>query len=125
MAALIGAIVGVPSLRIKGLYLAITTLAAQLIIEWTINHVPFISGGTQVSIPVPKPALLGFRFETQRSCISCCCFRPAWRPLPRSTWCAVVWAVPSSPGDAGVALPMHLIEPIRDACHHALLEALR
>src|SRR5690242_749420 len=66
MAALIGAIVGVPSLRIKGLYLAITTLAAQLIIEWTINHVPFISGGTQVSIPVPKPALLGFRFETQR-----------------------------------------------------------
>src|SRR5499427_8536013 len=45
MAALIGTAVGVPSLRIKGLYLAITTLAAQLIIEWTINHVPFISGG--------------------------------------------------------------------------------
>jgi branched-chain amino acid transport system permease protein len=66
MAALIGAIVGVPSLRIKGLYLAITTLAAQLIIEWTINHVPFISGGTQASIPVPKPALFGFGFKTQR-----------------------------------------------------------
>ena len=29
-----------PSLRIKGLYLAIATLAGQLIIEWTINHVP-------------------------------------------------------------------------------------
>jgi len=28
---------GIPSLRIKGLYLAIATLAAQLIIEWTIN----------------------------------------------------------------------------------------
>jgi branched-chain amino acid transport system permease protein len=66
MAALIGAAVGVPSLRIKGLYLAITTLAAQLIIEWTINHVPFISGGTQASIQVPKPALFGYRFETQR-----------------------------------------------------------
>jgi branched-chain amino acid transport system permease protein len=66
MAALIGTAVGVPSLRIKGLYLAITTLAAQLIIEWTINHVPFISGGTQVSIPVPKPSLFGFRFQTQR-----------------------------------------------------------
>ena len=39
MAALIGAIVGIPSLRIKGIYLAIATLAAQLIIEWTINHV--------------------------------------------------------------------------------------
>ena len=33
MAAAIGAIVGIPSLRIKGLYLAIATLAGQLIIE--------------------------------------------------------------------------------------------
>src|SRR6266550_1308301 len=33
MAALIGAVVGIPSLRIKGIYLAIATLAAQLIIE--------------------------------------------------------------------------------------------
>ena len=45
MAALIGAIVGIPSLRIKGLYLAIATLASQLIIEWIINHTPAISGG--------------------------------------------------------------------------------
>src|ERR1051326_1860393 len=66
MAALIGAIVGIPSLRIKGLYLAITTLAAQLIIEWTINHVQFVSGGEQTSIPVPRPSLFGFRLETQR-----------------------------------------------------------
>ena len=43
MAALIGVIVGMPSLRIKGLYLAIATLAGQLIIEWTINHVPAIA----------------------------------------------------------------------------------
>jgi len=66
MAALVGAVVGIPSLRIKGLYLAITTLAAQLIIEWTINHVPFVSGGVQTSIQVPKPSLFGYRFETQR-----------------------------------------------------------
>lgn len=66
MAALIGALVGIPSLRIKGLYLAITTLAAQLIIEWTINHVHFVSGGEQTSIPVPRPSLFGFRLETQR-----------------------------------------------------------
>src|ERR1041384_2390587 len=56
MAALVGAIVGIPSLRIKGLYLAIATLAAQLIIEWTINHVPWISGGVQASIEVPRPS---------------------------------------------------------------------
>jgi branched-chain amino acid transport system permease protein len=66
MAAAIGALVGVPSLRIKGLYLAIATLAGQLIIEWTINHVPAISGGTQASIEVPKPELFGYRLASQR-----------------------------------------------------------
>jgi len=57
MAALVGAVVGIPSLRIKGLYLAIATLAGQLIIEWTINHVTFISGGVQASIEVARPRL--------------------------------------------------------------------
>src|SRR5881394_3876672 len=65
MAALIGAIVGIPSLRIKGIYLAIATLAAQLIIEWTINHVPAISGGVQASIQVPRPSLFGMQLRTQ------------------------------------------------------------
>ncbi len=65
MAALIGVLVGIPSLRIKGLYLAIATLAGQLIIEWTINHVPAISGGAQASIEVPRPALFGYQMKTQ------------------------------------------------------------
>jgi branched-chain amino acid transport system permease protein len=65
MAAAVGALVGVPSLRIKGLYLAIATLAGQLIIEWTINHVPAISGGTQASIEVPKPELFGWTLKSQ------------------------------------------------------------
>lgn len=65
MAAVIGAIVGIPSLRIKGLYLAIATLAAQLIIEWTINHVPAISGGVQATIEVPRPTLFGEAIDSQ------------------------------------------------------------
>ena len=65
MAALIGAIVGIPSLRIKGLYLAIATLAGQLIIEWIINHTPAITGGAQASIQVPRPMLLGYELKTQ------------------------------------------------------------
>src|SRR5260370_29980209 len=65
MAALIGAVVGIPSLRIKGIYLAIATLAAQLIIEWTINHVPAISGGVQASIQVPRPVFFGTPLKTQ------------------------------------------------------------
>ena len=65
MAALIGAVVGIPSLRIKGIYLAIATLAAQLIIEWTINHVPAISGGVQASIQVPRPSFFGVQLKSQ------------------------------------------------------------
>src|SRR5438034_1703863 len=65
MAALIGAVVGIPSLRVKGIYLAIATLAAQLIIEWTINHVPAISGGVQASIQVPRPTVFGYPLRTQ------------------------------------------------------------
>jgi branched-chain amino acid transport system permease protein len=65
MAAFFGVLVGIPSLRIKGLYLAIATLAGQLIIEWTINHVPAISGGAQASIQVPRPSAFGHALTTQ------------------------------------------------------------
>src|ERR1700741_3324168 len=57
LAGLIGSVLGIPSLRIKGIYLAIAPLAAQLIIEWTINHVTWISGGIQSSIEIPRPSL--------------------------------------------------------------------
>ncbi len=66
MAALVGAIVGIPSLRIKGLYLTIATLASQLIIEWTINHVTWISGGIQASIEVPPPRIGAYVIASQR-----------------------------------------------------------
>jgi branched-chain amino acid transport system permease protein len=66
MAALVGAIVGIPSLRIKGIYLAIATLAAQFIIEWMINHITWISGGIESSIQVPPPVVFGWKLESQR-----------------------------------------------------------
>ena len=52
-------------MRIKGIYLAIATLAAQFIIEWTINHVTWISGGIESSIQVPPPSVFGTRLESQ------------------------------------------------------------
>lgn len=65
MAAAIGMIVGLPSLRVKGIYLAIATLAAQFIIEWILNHTPAISGGVQASIEMPRPTFFGATLETQ------------------------------------------------------------
>jgi branched-chain amino acid transport system permease protein len=64
MAALFGIVVGVPSLRIKGIYLAIATLASQFIIEWLINHVSWISGGIEASIQVPPPEVFGHKLVT-------------------------------------------------------------
>ena len=65
VAAAVGAFFGIPSLRIKGLYLAIATLAAQFIIEWGINHSTWISGGVQSTIYVPTPTFLGWEINTE------------------------------------------------------------
>ena len=85
MAALIGALVGIPSLRIKGLYLAIATLAAQLIIEWTINHVAWISGGSEATIQVPPPVVFGTKLQARRRSICSCCSSWCWPWSPRRT----------------------------------------
>lgn len=44
--ALIGGLFGIPSLRLKGLYLAIATLAAQVIILFVISRWDSLTGGT-------------------------------------------------------------------------------
>jgi branched-chain amino acid transport system permease protein len=66
MAALVGTFFGLPSLRIKGLYLAISTLAAQLIIEWVLNHVTWISGGVGASVYVDRPSVFGYELASGR-----------------------------------------------------------
>jgi branched-chain amino acid transport system permease protein len=63
MTALVGAFFGLPALRLKGLYLAIATLAAQFIILYLVRNWGAITGGTE-SISVPKPELFGFTFRT-------------------------------------------------------------
>ena len=51
--ALVGLVFGIPSVRIKGLYLAIATLAAQVIIEWALSR-PLIAGTGSVAAPRPE-----------------------------------------------------------------------
>jgi branched-chain amino acid transport system permease protein len=58
-AAAVGAAAGTPSLRIKGLYLAVATLAAQFLITWVIQHVPWISGGVYATLNTPPVRLAG------------------------------------------------------------------
>ena len=53
-AAVIGVVFAFASLRVKGLYLALSTLALQFVMDWTISHVPAISGGTQATLQAPR-----------------------------------------------------------------------
>ncbi|RJX20499.1 MAG: branched-chain amino acid ABC transporter permease [Ammonifex sp.] len=56
MAAMVGAVFGIPSLRLKGLYLAIATLAAQVIIEYTIIHWTGLTNGS-AGIVIDAPSV--------------------------------------------------------------------
>src|SRR4030043_559777 len=63
-AGLIGIIFGLPSVRVKGFYLAISTIAAQFIIIWVINHWTSVTGGFN-GIVVPYAAIGGITFRSQ------------------------------------------------------------
>jgi len=68
-AGLVGLFFGLPSLRVKGFYLAMATLAAQFIIPWFLrNAFPDILNGAQGLI-VEVPVLFGIRFDDPDSYI--------------------------------------------------------
>src|SRR5260221_11400621 len=55
VSALGGMVFGIPSLRLKGLYLAIATLPAHFIVEFTVVHWESVTGGSNgTSIPSAK-----------------------------------------------------------------------
>jgi branched-chain amino acid transport system permease protein len=64
IAAAVGTIFGIPSLRIKGFYLAVSTLAAQFIIEWLLTHWKWVSGGVFGTIEVPDLYVFGWLLDT-------------------------------------------------------------
>jgi branched-chain amino acid transport system permease protein len=57
-AAAVGTLFGLPSLRIKGFYLAIATLAAQFFLEWCFIRIPWLYNyNTSGAIEVPQREL--------------------------------------------------------------------
>ncbi len=59
LSALTGAIVGLPAMRMTGIYLAIATLAFAFIVEHIIAHSEPLTGGFR-GMAVPRPVVLGF-----------------------------------------------------------------
>ncbi|MCS7281053.1 MAG: branched-chain amino acid ABC transporter permease [Desulfobacterota bacterium] len=66
MTALVGLIFGIPSSRLKHLYLTISTLAGQFILEYIFVHWKSLTGGTE-GIILPKATIFGFTLKGDRA----------------------------------------------------------
>jgi len=64
MAAVLGMIVGIPALRLKGLYLALGTLAFGFIVEYVIFHWDLTQG--DMGMAVKRISIGGFEIRTER-----------------------------------------------------------
>ncbi len=64
--AIVGGIFGLPALRLKGLYLAIATLAAQVVILFIISRWTSVTGGT-AGMVLSRPSIGSFTFSSNIS----------------------------------------------------------
>jgi len=65
MSAVVGILFGIPSLRIKGLYLAVATLAAQFFFDWVFIRVKWFTNYTPSgSVAAPEITIFGYVFHT-------------------------------------------------------------
>ncbi|MFD1702591.1 branched-chain amino acid ABC transporter permease [Methylopila henanensis] len=55
--ALVGALVGLPSRRIRGLYLMVSTLAAQVVVIWLMQRIPWFGATSHGILSIPKLSL--------------------------------------------------------------------
>jgi len=64
-AAAVGIVFGIPSLRVRGLYLAVATLAAQFFTDWVFLRVPwFTNNSSSGSVSVANLQILSWHIET-------------------------------------------------------------
>ncbi|CAN7191834.1 MULTISPECIES: branched-chain amino acid ABC transporter permease [Duganella] len=64
-AALVGIAFGLPSLRIRGFYLAASTLATQFFVVWCLTKIPYLTNYSSSGvITAQKIVILGYQFDT-------------------------------------------------------------
>ena len=68
-AAAFGMLFGLPSLRLRGFYLAVSTLAAQFFVQWALTRFGWLSNyNSSGVIDAPPLTLLGLKFEGPLGC---------------------------------------------------------
>jgi branched-chain amino acid transport system permease protein len=82
----VGIVFGMPSLRIKGFYLAVATLAAQFFLDWIFSRVAWFTNYTPSgSLNAPPVTLFDFTFDTPvRKYLLCLAFAVAFAVLARN-----------------------------------------
>ncbi|WP_427184241.1 branched-chain amino acid ABC transporter permease [Bordetella bronchialis] len=64
-ATAVGVVFGIPSLRIRGLYLAVATLAAQFFVDWAFLRIPFFTNySPSGSVSVPPLEVFGIPLQS-------------------------------------------------------------
>ena len=64
-AAAMGVVFGIPSLRVRGLYLAVATLAAQFVADWAFLRITwFTNNSTSGSVNVSNLSLFGWQIDS-------------------------------------------------------------
>lgn len=67
-AAAVGIAFGLPSLRIRGFYLAASTLATQFFVVWCLTKIPYLTNNSSSGvITAQKMHILGYQFDTPPS----------------------------------------------------------
>ena len=99
----VGVLFGIPSLRIKGLYLAVATLAAQFFVDWTFLRISwFTNNSSSGSVSVSNLHVFGLPIESplQRYML-CLAFVAVFALLLRNWWTprgrrsgVVTWGAP-------------------------------
>jgi branched-chain amino acid transport system permease protein len=63
ISCLIGMIIGIPCLRLRGLYLAMATMAFGIIVEYILFHWHSLTNGP-MGMPAPPLSIMGFKFDS-------------------------------------------------------------
>lgn len=63
VAGVVGSLVGIPAIRVSGLYLAMVTFALAELVQWILKHWKSVTGGAD-GVTIPVPSMFGWSFRS-------------------------------------------------------------
>jgi branched-chain amino acid transport system permease protein len=67
VALVFGILLGIPSLRVRDIYLSVVTICFGLMVQLALVNLESITGGARGIYGIPKPTIAGFSFSTPQS----------------------------------------------------------